>query len=212
MKLTKKTLGDIVDRCYRIMEFQGGRIARRHQSHGYSTSTQAGITIGFQDIKIPPQKKEIMSQADKDVASVEELFRRGLVTENERYNKVIEIWNKATDDVTSHLMGNLDKFNPIYMMANSGARGNVQQIRQLAGLAVSWPILPVKLLTCPSKQISVKVLMFWNSSFLPTAPEKVWLILLSALRIPVILLAVWSMSLRKLSSEKKIAALPPVFG
>lgn len=133
-EVDKKTLGDIVDRCYRIMGIsKAAELLDGIKAMGYSTSTQAGITIGFQDIKIPPQKKEIMSQADKDVASVEELFRRGLVTENERYNKVIEIWNKATDDVTSHLMGNLDKFNPIYMMANSGARGNVQQIRQLAG-------------------------------------------------------------------------------
>ncbi|MEG1867934.1 MAG: DNA-directed RNA polymerase subunit beta' [Clostridiales bacterium] len=133
-EIDKKTLGNIVDRCYRIMGIsKAANLLDGIKSMGYSTSTQAGITVGLQDIKVPARKKEIMATADKDVAVVEDLFRRGLVTENERYNKVIEIWTAATDEVTGELMGSLDKFNPIYMMANSGARGNVQQIRQLAG-------------------------------------------------------------------------------
>ena len=87
MKLTK-TLGDIVDRCYRIMGIsKAAELLDGIKAMGYSTSTQAGITIGFRTSKFLLRKKEIMSQADKDVASVEELFRRGLVTENERYNK-----------------------------------------------------------------------------------------------------------------------------
>lgn len=132
--ITKKVLGNIVDRCVRLMGIsKAAKLLDGIKAMGYSTSTQAGITIGLQDIKVPAQKKVIMDQADTDVNKVEELFRRGLVTEDERYNKVISIWNKATDDVTAELMGTLDPFNPIYMMANSGARGNVQQIRQLAG-------------------------------------------------------------------------------
>ena len=132
--ITKKVLGNIVDRCVRIMGITyAAKLLDGIKAMGYSTSTQAGITIGLQDIKVPAAKKPIMEQADTDVNKVEDLFRRGLVTENERYNKVIEIWNKATDDVTNELMTALDPFNPIYMMANSGARGNVQQIRQLAG-------------------------------------------------------------------------------
>ncbi len=132
--ITKKVLGDIVDRCVRIMGITyASKLLDGIKAMGYSTSTQAGITIGLQDIKVPEAKKTIMAQADADVNKVEDLFRRGLVTENERYNKVIGIWNKATDDVTNELMTVLDPFNPIYMMANSGARGNVQQIRQLAG-------------------------------------------------------------------------------
>ena len=132
--ITKKVLGNIVDRCVRVMGISNAaKLLDGIKAMGYSTSTQAGITIGLQDIKVPPKKKVIMDQGDVDVNKVEDLFRRGLVTENERYNKVIEIWNKATDDVTAELMTTLDRFNPIYMMANSGARGNVQQIRQLAG-------------------------------------------------------------------------------
>lgn len=133
-EIDKKTLGNIVDRCCRIMGIANtANLLDGIKAMGYSTSTQAGITIGLQDIIVPKEKKEIMAAAEANVSKVEELFRRGLVTENERYNKVIEIWNGATDDVTNKLMNGLDKFNPIYMMANSGARGNVQQIRQLAG-------------------------------------------------------------------------------
>ena len=132
--ITKKVLGNIVDRCVRIMGITyASKLLDGIKAMGYSTSTQAGITIGLQDIKVPAAKKTIMEKADQDVNKVEELFRRGLVTEDERYSKVVGLWSKATDDVTAELMGALDPFNPIYMMANSGARGNVQQIRQLAG-------------------------------------------------------------------------------
>ncbi len=133
--ITKKVLGDIVDRCVRIMGItHAAELLDGIKSMGYKTSTQAGITIGLQDIKVPAAKKTVMAQAEADVKGIEDLFRRGFVTEDERYNKVIQIWNKATDDITAQLMGTLDPFNPIYMMANSGARGNVQQIRQLAGM------------------------------------------------------------------------------
>ena len=132
--ITKKVLGDIVDRCVRIMGVTyASKLLDGIKTLGYKTSTMAGITIGLQDIKVPAEKKPIMEKADADVNKVEELFRRGLVTEEERYSKVVGLWSKATDDVTAKLMTTLDPFNPIYMMANSGARGNVQQIRQLAG-------------------------------------------------------------------------------
>lgn len=132
--ITKKVLGNLVDRCVRIMGVTyASKLLDGIKALGYKTSTMAGITIGLQDIKVPAEKKPIMEKADADVNKVEELFRRGLVTEEERYSKVVGLWSKATDDVTAKLMTTLDPFNPIYMMANSGARGNVQQIRQLAG-------------------------------------------------------------------------------
>ncbi len=130
----KKVLGTIVDRCYRRMGMSYTAILLDGvKALGYKYSTKAGISIGIEDIQVPPAKKPIMETADKDVVNIENLYRQGLITEDERYQKSIDIWTKATDDVTKALMTTLDKFNPIYMMANSGARGNVQQIRQLAG-------------------------------------------------------------------------------
>ncbi len=130
----KKTLGTIVDRCYRRMGIANAAdMLDGIKALGYKYSTKAGITIGIEDIKIPEKKKTIMAEADQKVLEIEEQFYEGLVNEDDRYQATIDVWNKATDDVTAELMGSLDQFNPIYMMANSGARGNVQQIRQLAG-------------------------------------------------------------------------------
>ena len=82
---------------------------------------------------MPAAKKQIMETAEEKVLAVDNFFQQGLVSENDRYSETVKIWQKATDDVTNELMKSLDPFNPIYMMANSGARGNIQQIRQLAG-------------------------------------------------------------------------------
>jgi len=133
-EVDKKTLGKIVDRCYRKLGISAAaRLIDGIKKLGFIYSTKAGITIGVSDIQVPEAKKEIMTNAESIVEMVEDQYRRGLITEDERYQKVIGVWNQATDDVTKALMTHLDKFNPIFMMANSGARGNVQQIRQLAG-------------------------------------------------------------------------------
>src|SRR5690606_18432079 len=97
-------------------------------------STKAGITIGITDIQIPAAKKEILGSTEEQVDKIEQQYRRGLITEEERYQKVTSLWSKATEQLTDSLMKSLDKFNPVFMMAKSGARGNVQQIRQLAGM------------------------------------------------------------------------------
>ena len=101
---------------------------------GFKYSTKAGITISITDIEIPPEKEEILSRSDEKVDEIELQFRRGLISADERYEKIINIWTHATDDITETLMTTLSKFNPIYMMAVSGARGGKQQIRQLAGM------------------------------------------------------------------------------
>ncbi|MBQ1501746.1 MAG: DNA-directed RNA polymerase subunit beta', partial [Firmicutes bacterium] len=131
----KKVLSLIVDRCYRRqgITFAAG-LLDGIKALGYKYSTRAGITVGIEDIKVPPAKKEIMAAAEERVLAVDNLFQQGFVSENDRYNETVKIWQQATDDVTNELMNSLDPFNPIYMMANSGARGNVQQIRQLAGM------------------------------------------------------------------------------
>jgi len=130
----KKVLGTIVDRCYRRLGISTAAVLLDGiKSLGFEYSTKAGITIGIEDIQVPKAKKEIMEKAEQEVLKVESFYQNGEVSDNDRYQETIKIWNKATEDVTKALMEHLDKFNPIFMMANSGARGNVQQIRQLAG-------------------------------------------------------------------------------
>jgi len=132
---SKKELGKIVDQCYRKLGYSAtASLLDGIKKLGYAYATKAGITIGIADITVPEEKKSILSEAEAGVEKVETQYRRGLITEDERYEKVIGIWNKATDDVTNALLKTLDKFNPVYMMATSGARGNIQQIRQLAGM------------------------------------------------------------------------------
>jgi len=133
--MDKKQLGKLVGETYR--QFGTTRTAEvldKIKRLGYSFACRAGITVAISDINIPPAKKDILAATENRVDVVEKQYRRGLITEDERYKKTIELWTAATDDVTTAMMNNLDRFNPIYMMANSGARGNIQQIRQLAGM------------------------------------------------------------------------------
>ena len=134
--MDKKELGKLVAESYRM--FGNSRTASILDSVkrlGYHYACLAGVTVAISDIIIPPKKKEILAEAETQVDKIDLLFRRGLITDDERYQKVIKLWTKATDDITKAMMENLDRFNnPVYMMANSGARGNIQQIRQLAGM------------------------------------------------------------------------------
>ncbi|MFZ5646708.1 MAG: DNA-directed RNA polymerase subunit beta' [Bacillota bacterium] len=131
----KKELSKIVDECYRELGFAAtGTLLDGIKKLGFHYATKAGVTIGISDITIPEKKKEIIAQTDQEVEKVETQYRRGLITEDERYRKIIGLWNDATENVTKALMETLDRFNPVYMMATSGARGNIQQIRQLAGM------------------------------------------------------------------------------
>ncbi|MDD4169410.1 MAG: DNA-directed RNA polymerase subunit beta', partial [Desulfotomaculaceae bacterium] len=132
--IDKKVLSKIVDDCYRRLGFSATTsLLDGIKKLGFTFATKAGLTIGIQDITIPEEKKEILTDAEKHVEKVELQYRRGLITEDERYRTVIGIWNDATKNVTESLVEALDRFNPVYMMASSGARGNIQQIRQLAG-------------------------------------------------------------------------------
>jgi len=131
----KKKLGVIIDQCYRRYGTSvTAATLDRVKALGFKFSTKAGMTIAVSDIKVPEMKKEILSHAEQGVAKAEHQYRRGLITEEERYEKVINIWTKANDDVTKAMLTNFNIFNPVYMMATSGARGNIQQIRQLAGM------------------------------------------------------------------------------
>ncbi|NLP41919.1 MAG: DNA-directed RNA polymerase subunit beta' [Veillonellaceae bacterium] len=133
--MDKKQLGKLVAESYQ--QFGTSKTANvldAIKKLGYAFACRAGITIAVSDIKIPPEKQEILKNTDAQVEDIDRKYRRGLITEEERYKKTIELWTKATDDVTKAMLNNLDPFNPVYMMANSGARGNIQQIRQLAGM------------------------------------------------------------------------------
>jgi len=133
--MNKKELGRLVAKCYE--HFGGSKTATvidNVKNLGYHYACIAGMTVAISDIIIPPEKKEILAATEKLVNTIERQFSRGLITDDERYNKVISLWTKATDDVTDAMMKNMDDFNPIYMMADSGARGNKQQMRQLAGM------------------------------------------------------------------------------
>ncbi|WP_027415322.1 DNA-directed RNA polymerase subunit beta' [Aneurinibacillus terranovensis] len=131
----KSFLGTIIAECFRRFgTTQTSVILDKIKANGFKYSTQAGITVAVADITTPDEKHEILNEAEKKVEMVMQQFRRGLITENERYDRVISIWSKAKDDVTKVLMESLDKFNSINMMATSGARGNVSQITQLAGM------------------------------------------------------------------------------
>ena len=101
---------------------------------GYKYATRSGTTIGIEDVAIPPTKAQILKEAEDKVQQIESQYKRGLLLNEEKYNLVINVWTETRDKVQRAMMDNLSRFNPVYMMATSGARGNVQQLNQLAGM------------------------------------------------------------------------------
>lgn len=134
--IDKGELGKLVAKAHKLFgNLRTAEILDIVKKMGYDNACKAGISIATSDIQIPAEKGVILEATEKEVDKTERLFRRGLMTDEERYKKVIELWGEATDEVAKKLMATtMDKFNSVYMMANSGARGNIQQIRQLAGM------------------------------------------------------------------------------
>ena len=131
----KKKLGQIIDRCYRTHGNTETAIMLDYiKDMGFHYSTKAAITISISDMEIPDEKQAIIDESEKMVDKYEMAYRRGLVSDKERYEKVIEIWNKTTDDVADALMDSLDSLNNLFIMAHSGARGSKNQIRQIGGM------------------------------------------------------------------------------
>ncbi len=131
----KKQLGEIIEKCIKLHGTSKTAVVLDHiKSQGYKYSTRSGLTIAVCDAVIPPQKKELIDEAEAKVDNVTKKFRRGLYSNEERFNNVIRIWDETTKKVANALQDTLDEFNPIYMFANSGARGSFNQIRQLAGM------------------------------------------------------------------------------
>ncbi len=147
----KKQLGDLIDSCYRAYgQKETVLLADKLRSLGYAYATKAGISISVSDLQIPKRKGELLEHAQKDVQEIEEQYTEGLITDGERYNKVVDIWAQVSEQIAEEMMSEIaaevitddisgekkrtPSFNPIYIMADSGARGSAQQIRQLAGM------------------------------------------------------------------------------
>ena len=131
----KKQLGKIIDKCIRRHGFTiATEMLDRIKSLGYKYSTKGAISVSIADMVVPEIKYQLVKEAEKKVVEIEQFYRKGFITNDERYRLVVQQWEKTTADVTGALQGNLDEFNPIYMMADSGARGSMAQIRQLAGM------------------------------------------------------------------------------
>ena len=131
----KKQLGKIIDKCIRRHGFTvSTEMLDKIKALGYKYSTKGAISVSIADMVVPAIKYDLVKAAEGKVVEIENYYRQGFITGDERYRLVVQQWEKTTNDVTNALSGNLDEFNPIYMMADSGARGSMAQIRQLAGM------------------------------------------------------------------------------
>ena len=131
----KKQLGDIIDRCIQKYGFTiSAEVLDSIKAMGYKYSTKGAITISVADMTVPSAKTELIHETENEVVKIERQYKRGFITDDERYRLVVAEWEKTTKEVTDALTNVLDEYNPIYMMANSGARGSMNQIRQLAGM------------------------------------------------------------------------------
>jgi len=134
-ELNKTNVGDIVIECYKRFGHSATiALLDDMKKLGFEMGTLGGISIGIDDLQIPQDKQEVLKEAKEEVTKVEEQYHRGIITDSERKSKVIDIWTHATDKVSDLLFKGMDPFNPIAMMADSGARGSRLQVRQLAGM------------------------------------------------------------------------------
>ena len=135
--VTKKTLGRIIDRCIKVHgTTRTSEVLDDIKNQGYKYSTRSGITVAVCDAVVPPEKKALIEAAEKEVDGIHRQYDRGFITDDVRYDRVISVWNRTTNDVKNALEAHFSQnpLNPIYMMAHSGARGSMDQIRQLAGM------------------------------------------------------------------------------
>ena len=133
--VTKKSLGKIIDKCYmKYGPTETSIMLDKIKAKGYHFSTIGAITVSVSDMIVPEEKKTLLEEAEATVDKIEKLYKRGFISEEERYERVIDKWTKTTEDVANALMDGMSQFNPIFMMADSGARGSKSQIKQLAGM------------------------------------------------------------------------------
>ncbi len=133
--ITKKSLGKIIDKCYmKHGPTDTSIMLDKIKALGYHYSSIGAVTVAASDMIVPQEKYDLLKETDETVEKIEKMYKRGFISEDERYERVIEKWTKTTEDVANALMDSLDKWNPIFMMADSGARGSKSQIKQLAGM------------------------------------------------------------------------------
>ena len=134
-KVGKKQLSKIIEKCIKVHGAAStSEVLDAIKAQGYKYSTRGSLTVAVCDAAIPPEKKDLIAEAEANVAQITKLFNKGLMSDEERYRGVINTWNATTDKVTKALNDNMDPYNPIFMMSDSGARGSISQIRQLAGM------------------------------------------------------------------------------
>ncbi|MDD5504466.1 MAG: DNA-directed RNA polymerase subunit beta' [Candidatus Omnitrophica bacterium] len=133
--INKSKISKIIVSCYKEFGHTSTvMLLDELKALGFEWATRAGLSISLNDLKLLPEKKQIIAEAQKQVNDVQAQYRKGIITDRERYNKIVDIWTHVTDTVSEKVIDNLGDFNPIFMMADSGARGSKQQIRQLAGM------------------------------------------------------------------------------
>ncbi len=160
----KKLIGELYEKFGFVKAVE---IIDKLKNFGYHYSTFAGVSVGIEDLEIPESKKEILENADKEVLQIEEEYKAGHIINEERYRRTIAVWSKATAAVTDAMMNGLDEFNPVYMMANSGARGSIQQMRQLAAMRGNMADTRGRIIEVPIKanfREGLTVLEFFMSS------------------------------------------------
>ena len=133
--VVKKTMGQIIERVIRTHGLtESAEVIDYIKALGFKYATLAGITYSMDDVKVPPAKKELLKEADSKVENIRKQYARGLITDEERYNAVISVWEETTNQVSHAMEDNFDDLNPVYMMVKSGSRGNMNQLRQIAGM------------------------------------------------------------------------------
>src|SRR5580658_2020118 len=131
----KKKLGSLLSQVYeKHGTARTAELANALKDLGFKYATKAGVTISIDDLDVPEAKRGLISDAEKEIEAAQRRYERGEITEVERYNKVIDTWSATTDQLTKEVVDNFDRLNPVYMMAFSGARGNISQVRQLVGM------------------------------------------------------------------------------
>ena len=133
--VTKKELGQIIDKCIKVHGFtETAIVLDKIKELGFKYSTKGAITISVSDMIIPDVKKKFIDETEAKIEQITKMYKRGLISEDERYASVVQAWTETGEELTKALMASLDQFNPIYMMSKSGARGNISQIKQLSGM------------------------------------------------------------------------------
>ena len=164
----KSQLKKLIAKLYDEHGFtETAELINKIKDFGYHYGAMAGVSVGIEDLEIPEAKKEILAKADEQVAQIEADYKAGKIINEERYRKTITVWSEATDAVTKAMMNGLDQFNPVYMMANSGARGNISQMRQLAAMRGNMADTQGRIIEVPIKanfREGLTVLEFFMSS------------------------------------------------